>query len=349
MGNLKWKIYFMAVIMLVFVPILSANSASTPSPENPIKLTYGGLYGKNHPYSLAAQNWMKKIEKETGGRVRFTAYWGGSLFGPKDSWDELVKGVVDVTGTGGGHEYATAGFAIQRVAGAFFYGMSDAEVARRVYKEIFNKFPAVRSEFDGVKVIAVGCVSPYRFLTKNPVNTLKDLKDVMIRCTGADVAFLKGIGAEPVVMPMGEAYVSLEKGIIQAIWAPVETLKSLRFAEVAKYVSENSWLPWAYPKGEMNIKAYNNLPPDIRKIFDESGDYWGREISNQFLKLDKAGIKFGEEQGVTFFKLAPQDLKKIDDVREAVALQVAAELDAKGLPGTAIFKEVRLLIEKYNK
>jgi len=249
MGKVKWITLMVMAVMLVVSPLTSTYA------EKPIELKWGGLYGPTHPYSQAAQTWMKKIEEETNGRVRFRAYWGGSLFGPKESWTELVKGVADCNGDGI-FEYGPTGFTILKVMGTFFYGMSGPEVARRVYKEIFDKFPEIRREFDGAKVLSIAGVSPYRFITKKPINTLEDLKGLMIRCVSTDVPYLKTIGMEPVVMPMGEAYMAMQKGIIDAIWAPIETLKSMRFAEVAKYASEDSWRPWAFPKGIMNINTY---------------------------------------------------------------------------------------------
>jgi TRAP-type C4-dicarboxylate transport system substrate-binding protein len=348
MGNVKRITFFLMAVVLVVTLLTSAYAASTPTREKPAELKYGGLYGPTHPYSRAAQDWMKKVEEESNGRVHFTAYWGGSLYGPKESWTELVKGVADVNGDGI-FEYGPTGFTILKVMGTFFYGMSGPEVARSVYKETFNKFREIRSEFDGAKVVSIAGVSPYRFITKKPVNTIEDLKGLMIRCVATDVPYLQAIGMEPINMPMGEAYMAMQKGIIDAIWAPIETLKSMRFAEVSKYASEDSWRPWAFPKGVMNINTYNSLPPDIQKIVDDTGEFWGKTISNNFEELDKVGIEFGKSQGVTFFKLSPQDAKKVDDAKEVVALQKAKELDAKGLPGTEIYKEVRRLIEKYNK
>jgi TRAP-type C4-dicarboxylate transport system substrate-binding protein len=39
---------------------------------------YASQNPPNHPYSIADQNWIAKIEKETNGRVKIKPYWGGT-------------------------------------------------------------------------------------------------------------------------------------------------------------------------------------------------------------------------------------------------------------------------------
>lgn len=61
-----------------------------------IELTYGTPYGIDHPFSVTDKKWMDKIEKETNGRVKFKAYWGGAVLGGANAVEELGQGAVDV-------------------------------------------------------------------------------------------------------------------------------------------------------------------------------------------------------------------------------------------------------------
>ena len=56
-----------------------------------------------------------------------------------------------------------------------------------------------------------------------------------------------------------------------------------------------------------------------------------------------------EGLGVEFIELPKEDLKTFYKGLERAALKEAARLDKMGLPGTAVFKEVRGLIEKYTQ
>jgi TRAP-type C4-dicarboxylate transport system substrate-binding protein len=175
------------------------------------------------------------------------------------------------------------------------------------------------------------------------------MKGLTVRCTADWADRLKGMGMEPVVMPVSEAYVSMQKGILDAGWLTPGDLKTLRLAELVKSVSKYGWFEFPIPKGQMNLDTYNSLPPDIQKIIDDSGEYWEETMFNEFAASDQAGIEFGQQQGVKFFDLSEEDIKKSNDMLAAVAVKAAADLDAQGLPGTEIYKETRRLIEEYSK
>ena len=72
-----------------------------------------------------------------------------------------------------------------------------------------------------------------------------------------------------------EVHDGLSKGVIDGVNTPFETLKTFRFAEVAKYTT-SSW-----PVGNlyifyviMNKNSYEKLPPDLKEILDKlSGEY----------------------------------------------------------------------------
>ena len=150
-------------------------------------------------------------------------------------------------------------------------------------------------------------------------------------------------------MSMFDVYVALEKGTIDGLFGPYEALKSLRLGEVVDYCTALNIANGPSAQRIMNLNSWNRLPPDIQKVFEDNIEWWGYEIQKSLENADQAGIEFGKEQGVEFIELSPEDLKKFYSLLEAVALKDAAELDAKGLPGTKIFSETRRLIELYSK
>src|SRR5690606_19231490 len=84
-------------------------------------LTYGSPYGPGHPFSRADIQWMKWIEKESGGRLRIQPYWSGSLLSSEHSLIELRHGVADIgliTPI-----YARGGAHLQRTQAGFYAGL----------------------------------------------------------------------------------------------------------------------------------------------------------------------------------------------------------------------------------
>ena len=82
-------------------------------------------------------------------------------------------------------------------------------------------------------------------------------------------------------------------------------------------------------------------------------------MENQGKASRRALISVANKEGVVdfakglgdneFIELAPEELNQLYGLYDTVMREEAARLDAKGLPGTKIYEEVRRLIEEYGK
>ena len=68
---------------------------------------------------------------------------------------------------------------------------------------------------------------------------MEDLKGMKIRGTGTSIKVVEALGATPVAMPQPETYDALQKGVVDGLVSPIETLKGWKFAEVIKSTTEN--------------------------------------------------------------------------------------------------------------
>ena len=55
-----------------------------------------------------------------------------------------------------------------------------------------------------------------------------------IRCTGTTAKMVSHWGAAPVAMPQTETYDAVQKGVVDGLMSPIETLKGWKFAEVTQ-------------------------------------------------------------------------------------------------------------------
>ncbi len=101
----------------------------------------------------------------------------------------------------------------------------------------FKKFKP--KEFDDVKIMYLHGHGPGIFHTKKPVSKMEDLKGMKIRCTGTSKKVVSALGATPVAMPQPETYDALQKGVVDGVVSPIETLKGWKFGEVIKSTTEN--------------------------------------------------------------------------------------------------------------
>ncbi|MFC1820389.1 hypothetical protein ACFLZG_04820 [Thermodesulfobacteriota bacterium] len=86
-----------------------------------------------------------------------------------------------------------------------------------------------------------------------------------------------------------------------------------------------------------------------KKVCEDNIEWFGQTIEEETWKVEKQGIKQAKEAGVEFITLPPEELNKVYAVADRTVLEKMAKLDAKGLPGTKVYKEMRLLIKKYSK
>jgi TRAP-type C4-dicarboxylate transport system substrate-binding protein len=340
---------------MIVVPILCAavlvvallSSASAKEPE-PRTLSYAFYYGMNHPQAIPTIAWTKKIEQETNGRIKFKIYPGATLISPTECFEELKKGVADLTTLT--VAYSPHGFPIHKGTFAFYYGVPDDTVRRRMFKyQIAPKFPEILDEFKEVKIVRLNAGSNYQLISIKPVRTLDDLKGMTIKATGDLANFIKACGGEGIPMPMSEVYMALQKGTIDGCLAPYETLKAFKFAEAAKYVTILDLTGSPYPSEAMNLDTWNSLPPDIQNIMSGSQEWWALEYERVQREKDMEGIDFAKQQGVEFIKPSAQELNKFYEKLHGVCLDAAKRLDKMGFRGSEIFSEVRRLLDPLPK
>ena len=170
-----------------------------------------------------------------------------------------------------------------------------------------------------------------------------------IRTLGDYSKVFAALGCEPVQMPAADLYVSLQKGIIDGLMMPYLAFDSFHLQEVAKYATELNILQPHSAQRAMNLNSFNKLPPDIKKIFEQSIPWWGDQADRVINEISETGRQIAKKAGVEFITLPKEDMQKLNDQIKVEALKSVKDLDAKGLPGTAIFNETRRLIEAGGK
>ncbi|MFZ2102640.1 MAG: TRAP transporter substrate-binding protein DctP [Oricola sp.] len=327
---------FIAAFAAVTGVILGATAASAAEFE----FSYASPYSPTHPYGMADEAWIKRIEDQTGGRVKITPYWGGTLITSREGVDELAAGVADMSYIA--PIYARSGYELTRNTPALFYGFADAGKVLDIYMKLWDEYPQFAEELGGVHVLGFNVGTPMHLLLREkPVKTLDDLKGLRIRSALDYVGPLADFGAEGVTMPMTETYPALQKGVVDGVIAPYEALKSLSFAEVVKYYSELPHSRGAYPSRAMNQARWDALPDDIRKVFNDNIEWLSLETLAEAQKAEDAGKEYGVEKGVQFNTVSDEVTAEYAEHFASNAKDVAAKLDEQGLPGTKVLEEIR--------
>ncbi|MBN1850018.1 MAG: TRAP transporter substrate-binding protein DctP [Deltaproteobacteria bacterium] len=354
MRNKKLSNYIIFAMMLTFIPldgfcISQEEPQSNPplkSAASPIVLSYGTLMPEIHFLSQADNNVLAEIERRTNGMVKFKTYFGGSLISGKGALEKLKTGVCDIANVIPDYEPSMLLSKGQR---GFWYGCS-VENALAIYNVVCSKIPEIETEWADVMVLSLANMPGYQLLTtKRPVRKLEDFRGLRLKCLSNHIGPLKDLGAEGIVMPVSDVYISLQKGIIDGVIMSYDTLKSFHLSELIKYATRIDFFPGPFPNKAMNQDSFDKLPTEIQKVFKGIREFWSFESERISMESMQKGLDAGKMGGVEFIELQPDELYKIYKLCDAVALEDAAKLDAKGLPGTKVFKEIRYLVQEYHK
>jgi len=301
----------------------------TPVQAKTIQLSYSNFFPPSHIQAKLGESWAKEIEKRTHGKVKITYYPGGALLkGPK-IFDGITKGITDigmsVLAYSRGRFPALEAFDLP-------LGYPNGVVATRTINAFYNKFKP--KEFSKVKLLYLYGHGPGLLHTKKPVYKMEDMKGLKIRATGNSAKVAAALGAVPVAMGMGGAYEALQKGVVDGTFAPMETLKGWKQAEVIKYTTECYSV--AYSTGffvAMNLSKWNALPADVQKVFMAVSGEWIPKTGAAWDSSDKAGRDFTLSLGNKIIPLSKEVSARWATAVKPVISGYVKAAEKKGLPG----------------
>ena len=296
--------------------------------------------------------WMDKVEKDSGGRIKFERYPAMQLGGtPFNLFDQAKDGVVDVVWTLVGN---TPGRMPRTEVFELPFMMTNAEATSRAMWEYVQA--NAKDEFKDVQLIALHVHGPGVFHTKDkPIKSVADLKGLKVRGpTRLTTNMLKSLGAVPVGLPLPQIPDAMSKGVIDGAVIPWEVVPSVKVNELAKFHSEfDPKLPALYTTTfvmAMNKAKYDALPADLKKVIDANS---GIETSAWLGKTqegnDPRGRKTAEERNNTITRLTPADYEAFRKAADLVDDDWVKEMAGKGINGKQLLDTAKSLIQKNTK
>ena len=330
----------LAIIAAALLP-----ACAPPPPEGVTVLTYASPYSPTHPFSRADSAWIKWISERSAGRMRIQPYWSSSVLSSEHSMTEIRHGVVDiglVTPI-----YARGGAHMIHVQAAYYAGLTTFPQQVALYRCFERRDPQFGRELAGLEVLAVQGGNLPGIVTRNhPVNTLDDLRGLRLRAPAELLEVLRRFGADPVDMPMGEVYSALAKGVLDGVVAPADTLRSLHFAEVARYFNTLRVPRGAYAARAIGADRLNSLTDEERTILRDGVAVWEHELQLQLRDAEVAGEAAGHEIGMTFISPSAADSERFLKVYNEVAERNARMSSRFEIDGLSLFHYARAVVAR---
>ena len=296
--------------------------------------------------------WMEKVEKDSGGRIKFEGYPAMQLGGtPVQLYDQARDGVVDIVWTLPGN---TAGRFPRVEVFELPFMMNNAEATSKAYWEYVQT--QAPDEFKETHVIALHVHGPGMFHSANkPIRSVADLRGMKVRGPTRQITKMLGsVGATPVGMPLPAITDALSKGTIDACAIPWEVVPSIKVHELTKFHSEFDNTGGALYTTTfvmaMNTAKYNSLAPDLKKVIDaNSGMAASAWLGKTQQGNDPAGRKTAVDRGNTIYQFTAAQRDEFIKLSSNVDDEWVADMDKRGFKGAQLLSTAKALIAKHGR
>lgn len=290
--------------------------------------------------------WGKWIEEATEGRVKIKIEYG--MGHPKSMFDLVEDGVVDASYSY--HGYVPGRFKLPLIVEQPGLGVN-AEAASVALWRIQDKYFKEAGEFDGLTLAGLFTHGPGYVHTAKPMTSLADLKGKKIRIGGGiQAAVGERLGITPIAAPGSKIYEMLQQGVIDGVFNPMDSQKSLRLYEVAPNVLA---VPGGMYLGSFSIfinpDFLANLPKKDRDaIMSVSGEKLSAMAGSIWDKGDAIGLAFAKDKGVKVIstKQLGEEFKLYS---KGIDEEWVHSVKSRGVDAEAALKELRTIAKNYGK
>lgn len=307
MHNLVFAIFFVSIC--VFSNTSNAQNVSVNAQQQSRVITLK-LNHTDTPSGIrhqASDLFAAQVAKLSGGRIKVMVFHSGQLGNDPQSIKLVSEGKLDFTISATG---SFAGLVPELNLTALPYLVSNYEEGWRFYDESvwlrqqFDKLPA-----KGVRRMATWEAGFRSFTTRSPLNTPADAQGKKMRVFPNEMIqwIVQSLGYEPVVIPVTEVYAAIAQGRVEGQENPIDTIRALRFHEVAPHISLTQHVYSPLPM-VMSEQTWQKLSKEDQSILikaaQEAAQYSRTTVKSQdalsLQVMQAAGAKISRPEPAVF-------------------------------------------------
>lgn len=245
------------------------------------------------------------VEEQTNGRYSVQLYEAGVLGSEKAVYDYTRSGIVEMCVVGTSMWSETPVMAIPD----FPFVFRDVPHARRCYQgELGDYITAELESEQPVQLLSWFPNGARAFSSNKPLASLADFEGQKLRMPNnpIHVKLAESLGANVVIMDLGEVFTALEQGVVDGQDNPLSTVRSEGWFEVQDYIYNTNHIV-ASLELFAGQEFWDAMDEADRAVFEEAAqeasDFaWDLYISQ--LDSDK---QFMADSGLTVSDLTPED------------------------------------------
>jgi TRAP-type mannitol/chloroaromatic compound transport system substrate-binding protein len=264
--------------------------------QSPIVLKMQGAWGAKDIFNEMAEEYVKRVNEMSGGRLRIDYLVGGAVVKPFEVMDATSKGVLDAC-----HGVPVYWYGKSKVASLFGSGPINGCDAPQtlawiyrgggleLYQELLKKI-----NLDVVGYFAMPMPTQPLGWFKKQIKSADDLKGLKYRTVGLAADLMQEVGCKVTQLPGGEIVPAMDRGVIEAFEFNNPT-SDRRFGaqDVAKFYMMGSFhQAMEFFEIAFNRKKHDALPKDLQAILrysveSASQSNWWTAMDNYSRDLDE--------------------------------------------------------------
>ncbi len=253
----------------------AAGAAALTAPmiavaQSPIVLKMQGAWGAKDIFNEMAEDYVKKVNEMSGGRLRIDYLVAGAVVKPFEVMDAVNKGVLDA-----GHNVPVYWYGKSKVASLFGSGPINGSDAQQtlawIYRggglELYNEL-LKKLNLDVIGFFAMPMPTQPLGWFKKEIKSGDDMKGLKYRTVGLAADLMQEMGSKVTQLPGGEIVPAMDRGVIEAFEFNNPT-SDRRFGaqDVAKFYMMGSFhQAMEFFEIIFNKKKYDTLPKDLQAI-----------------------------------------------------------------------------------
>lgn len=301
-----------------------------------------------HAMSQWLIRWSEQLEKGSGGRIAVKRFPAAQMGPTPGHYDFARTGQADAAWFL--HGGTPGRFPLTEIINLPFMAGS-AEIGTKVINDAELRARHLDAEHKGVKLLMLFTHQPGGpHTTKKAIRSLEDFKGMRLRFPSPTVRdFVQALGATPVGVPPTEIAEQLSKGTIDGAFIDYGGAGiAFKLGGTVKYSTEL----YAYMTSfglALNEDFWTKLPPDLKKLVIDTTTGREKEIGEAWDGLDGPGKKALMDGGGEAIRFSAAENEKVRRIGAELSEKHIKDLDAKGLPASAVHRMMRGLSEKHSK
>lgn len=262
--------------------------------------------------------------------------YGGSIVKPKGVLEGVKLGLGDigiVTTI-----FHSSKIPSQAISAVTPFVASDARAVAKAVDEIAKEFPTMQNEFakQNQVYLATGVVlDTYQMFSTTPISSPKDLEGSKIAGAGLNLRYLEAIDdAAGVRGGLTDFYNMLQTGLVSKAMLWPEAAKTFKIAEVAPYMLAMDFGAVNSKTVTVNADYWATLPDEVKAALKTVAVMYRDHIAGIAMDRAQASRDAYVEAGGTIVVAKAEDREAWANAMPNLAAEWAADLDAKGEPGS---------------